>query len=159
MRPIRVAPTGWHHSCCRLVVPKTIKRSVPAGSVLIVSSNLETLDGLTQYFSNAGLPSEARRRANPLAALPRTTRALVVFPDDFPEHEVVSFLFVARTRHPNLKMVVVTRDAQTYEALTARDGRSLRAVVLAKPALGWAILDVIRPAFEVRAALQRTDNQ
>jgi UDP-N-acetylmuramate-alanine ligase len=121
--------------------------------VLVVSSNPETLDGLTQYFSQAGVPSQSRRTANPLADLPASLCALVVFPDDFPEHEVSSYLFVARTRRPDMTMVLVTRDPHTYTRLTTTDGQLLNAVVLARPAFGWTILDVIRSARETTAAL------
>jgi hypothetical protein len=60
---------------------------------------------------------------------------------------------MVRTRRPDLTIVVVTRDAQTYEALTAADGHSLNARVLVRPAFGWAILDVIRSALETTDAL------
>lgn len=123
---------------------------VRAGSVLVVSSNPETLDGLTQYLSKAGVPSESRRSANPLAELPRTLCALVAFPDDFLEHEISNYLFMVRTRRPDLSIVIVTRDARTYAALTTVEGRPLDAVVLARPAFGWAILDAIRAALDAR---------
>jgi hypothetical protein len=129
-------------------VPKVMTLPVRAGSVLVVSSNPETLDGLTQYLSKAGVPSESRRSANPLAELPRKLRALVLFPDDFLEHEASSYLFMVRTRRPGLSIVIVTRDAQSYEELTTVDGHPLDAVVLARPAFGWAILDAIRAALD-----------
>ncbi len=121
---------------------------VPAGRVLVVSSNPETLDGLTQYFSKAGVPSESRRSANPLAELSRALCALVVFPDDFLEHEISNYLFMVRTRRPDLTIVIVTRDARSYRALTTVEGHPLDAVVLARPAFGWVILDAIRVALE-----------
>jgi hypothetical protein len=116
--------------------------------VLVVSSNPETLDGLAQYLSQAGLPAQSRRDANPLAELPRMLTTLVVFPDDFPEHEISSYLSMVRTRRPDLAIVVVTRDGPTYATLTATNGQALNAVVLARPAFGWVILDVIRAACE-----------
>jgi hypothetical protein len=128
-------------------------RPVPVGSVLVVSSNPETLDGLTQYFSKLGLPSESRRHANPLAELPKKLCAVVVFPDDFLAHEISSYLFMVRTRRPDLSIVIVTSDAHSYEVLTTADGRPLAAVVLARPAFGWVILDVIRSALEQPATL------
>jgi hypothetical protein len=118
---------------------------------LVVSANLETLDGLTSYFSRAGMSCESRRVANPLAELPQTVRALVVFPDDFPAHEIASYLSLVGTRRPDLAMVLVTRDLAAYAELRAIDGRALRASLLSRPAFGWSILDEIRAALACRS--------
>jgi hypothetical protein len=139
---------GWHRSCSTAGVSKVTTLPERPGSVLVVSSNPETLDGLTQYFSKAGVPSESRRCANPLAELPRALSGLVVFPDDYIEHEIANYLFMVRTRRPGLTIVVVSRDAQAYRAMTTVEGHPLHAVVLARPAFGWAILDAIRSAPE-----------
>lgn len=137
-------------------VSKAMALPTHAGSVFVVSSNPETLDGLTHYFSQAGVPSTSSRSANPLADLPKALCAVVVFPDDFLAHEISSYLFMVRTRRPDLAIVIVTRDARSYAALTTLDGRPLDAIVLARPAFGWAILDAIRAALEARSCDNET---
>jgi hypothetical protein len=127
-------------------VQKTSTGRPRAACTLVISDSPETLDGLTAYFNRAGVSCESRRVANPLAGLPAATRALVVFPDDFPSHQIASFLAVVGARRPELTLVIVTRNAAAYVGLRASNGRPLNATVLPKPAFGWAILDVIRAA-------------
>jgi hypothetical protein len=119
---------------------------VRAASVLVLSHSSETLDGLTAYFERAGVSCESRRVVNPLARLPVATRALVMFPDDFPSHEIANFLAVMGARRPDLVLVIVTRNAAAYTGLRASTGQLLNATVLPKPAFGWTILDLIRAA-------------
>jgi hypothetical protein len=114
----------------------------------VISSSPETLDGLTAYFSGAGVSCESRRDANPLAELPPSARAIVAFPDDFPGHEISAYLALVGMRRPDLALVIVTRNAAAYTALRTTDGRPLNVTVLPRPAFGWTILDVIRAALE-----------
>jgi hypothetical protein len=114
--------------------------------VLVISGSPETLDELTAYLSRAGVSSESRSAANPLAELPASARVVVVFPDDFPSHEIGAYLSLVGARRPELALVIVTRNAAAYAALCTPDGRPLQATVLPRPAFGWTILDVIRAA-------------
>jgi hypothetical protein len=129
---------------------KVQARPSPEGSVLVVSSNAETLDGLHDYFSQAGIASLSRRVINPLAELAASLRAVVVFPDDFPAHEVASYLSMLRVRRSRLAILIVTKEPPVYCAMTAADNRPLSAIVLPRPAFGWTILDAVRAIFSAQ---------
>lgn len=113
-------------------------------SVLVVSGNPETLDGLHEYFSQTGIASSSRRTLNPLAELAAHIHALVVFPDDYPSHEVSAYLSLVRTRRPDLTLVIITREPTLYAEMKALDGHPLGAIVLPRPAFGWTIVDALR---------------
>jgi hypothetical protein len=110
----------------------------------VISRNAETLDGLHEYFSRTGVSSSSRSELNPLADVPERVRVLVVFPDDFPAHEVATYLSVVRTRRRDLGLVIISKDPPTYTAMTAMNGHPLHATVLPRPAFGWRIVDAIR---------------
>jgi hypothetical protein len=121
-----------------------MSRGNAPGAVLLLSNNRDTQKGLREYFAESGVPCEARGTLNPLSQPAEGVRALVVFPDDFGEEEVTTYLSVLRARRPRLTMVVITRQTSVYDALVGMDGRPIGAVVLARPAFGWTILDVVR---------------
>jgi hypothetical protein len=127
-------------------VQKTTAIQARSFNALVISASSETLDGLTAYFSRAGVSCESRRTANPLAGLPTSVRAVVVFPDDFPSHEIGTYLALVGARRPDVTLVIVTSDAAAYAARRTTEGRPLNATVLPRPAFGWTILDVVRAA-------------
>jgi hypothetical protein len=131
-------------------VHKTSTGPSRSRNVLVLSGSSETLGELTAYLSRAGVSSESRSAANPLAELPRSARVVVVFPDDFPRHEIGTYLSLVGARRPELALVIVTRNASAYAALRTLDGRPLQATVLPRPAFSWTILDVIRDALSAR---------
>jgi len=108
----------------------------------VVAANLETLENLRAYLANAGFVAHGSRRLA-LEARDQVT-AIVVFPDDFTEDEVVAYLRQARTARPDLVLVTVTRTVRRFEAKTTRDGRPLDLIVLPRPAFGWMILESLR---------------
>ena len=116
------------------------------GTVLLISRSAETLDGLQFYLSRIGIASTSRQRVNPLADVPEHVRVLVVFPDDFPMHEVTSYLAIVQARRPELKLLIISKEPAAYYATTALNGRRIQATVLPQPAFGWTILDAIRAA-------------
>jgi hypothetical protein len=124
---------------------KALARPDPERMVLVVSGNPETLDGLHDYFSQTGIASSSRRTLNPLAEVAAPIRALVVFPDDFPSHEVAAYLSLLRTRRPDLTLVVISKEPALYAEMKALDGHPLGAIVLPRPAFGWTIVDALRP--------------
>lgn len=130
-------------------MPKVGARpSSPGGSALVISRNVETLDGMHAYFSQAGIASFSRQVINPLSELAVSLRAVVVFPDDFPAHEVAAYLSLIRMRRTDLTIVIVTKEPAVYRAMTIADDRPLRATVLPRPAFGWTILEAIRAVFD-----------
>jgi hypothetical protein len=67
-----------------------------------------------------------------------------VFPDDFPSHEVAAYLSLVRTRRPDLRLVIISREPAFYAEMQALDGHPLGAIVLPRPAFGWTIVDALR---------------
>ena len=120
------------------------RRSPKPLSVTLVGERKETLSELHDYLVGAGVESRTCRSLRD-AELPAQTAAVVLFPDEFEEHDVVGRIGKLRTRRPRVLLVLVTARAQRLRpALTVDTSRVLAPVVLAKPAFGWAILDAIR---------------
>ena len=112
--------------------------------VTVVADNPETVGGLHEYLSEAGIvvdPSRALRGAD---AIPASVSAVVVFPDDYDGMQVVANVTSLRTARPRVLIVLVTSSPQRIELALALDGRTTPPLVLPKPAFGWSILDVIR---------------
>lgn len=105
--------------------------------VIIVSAHRETLDGLQQYLSSAGLP--ARGRQSLPADVSSPTTVVVLFPDDFEREEVHRSL--RRLLLAKVRTVVVTAEPKRFDAFSHGNGAG--AVVIPKPAWGWKILDTI----------------
>jgi hypothetical protein len=105
---------------------------VPGLDVNIVANNATTIASLRIYLTNAGILTHE------FDALPATiasgTTAVVVFPDELDPDGVVPW--IEATARPDLLMVLITGSPQRF--------RTTGAVVLPKPAFGWAILDAIR---------------
>jgi hypothetical protein len=130
-----------------LTLSRMSKRKAPFGSsgtVLLISSNRDTVNGLSHYFAESGVPAQASSSLNPSAELRNSVHAVVVFPDDFHDNEVRPYLSTVRARRPELAIVVITRATTFYETMMATDGKPLGAVVLPRPAFGWTILDLVR---------------
>jgi hypothetical protein len=109
--------------------------------VLLMSNNPETLATLGSYLRATGLAVRtARKLATPLTA--KRASAVVIFPDDYPMRRVQQTL--ASLRERSVLTVVVTRDAHLF----ARSD----ALVLAKPAWGWSIVEAIRERITATAA-------
>ena len=109
--------------------------------VTVVSNNAETLRGLQAYFDEAGVPTHGTRAISDLSMVAPATTAVVLFPDDFVEREVLDTIAALQRARPRLLMLVVTRQPQLFGQALAPDGHAL---VLPKPSFGWSILDAIR---------------
>jgi hypothetical protein len=96
-------------------------------------------------LGSAGVPSHCTRAiANLELAAPDCAGATVIFPDDFPDAEVIAFVRKLRRAHPRLLSLLVTSEPQRFRAIAEADGRSMPPIVLPKPSFGWDILDLIR---------------
>jgi DNA-binding NtrC family response regulator len=118
-------------------------RAVASVSVVIISSNPETLDGLERYLGDAGISVRGTRsldEACDMAAIPRSV--VLVFPDDFPTPRVLAVLSRLKRHRPGTVPVLVTRDARRFESA---DG----AMVIPKPVWGWTLLDTVRRHLEL----------
>jgi hypothetical protein len=112
--------------------------------VTIIAESRETIDGLHSYLQGAGVSSRCTRALGDVAKVPPSATAVVLFPDEFDEREVLTRLRALRAQRPRALLVLVTSTPQRWSPALERDGRSLSPVVLPKPAFGWSILDAIR---------------
>ncbi len=109
-----------------------------------MSKNADTLERLRAYVEGAGVATEGRRSARNTGAITAATSAVVLFPDDFGDAEVVRLIGELRRTRPRVLLVVVTREPKKLEPVLVPDGRSLPPLVLPRPSFGWSILDAIR---------------
>jgi hypothetical protein len=106
--------------------------------IVVVAASEETLDGLHAYLDRLGVPSHCAKTLDELGRVaPRVVTAIVVFPDDLAEDDVLASLAAARREHPAVRTVVVTRSPERFRAVSVD-------VVLPRPAFGWDILDAAR---------------
>ncbi len=112
--------------------------------VIVVADNPETIDSLRGYLSGAGVSSKGGRELCDPDLVAAATSALVIFPDELVQSEVVSCIWALRSARPELAIVVVTGAPQRFQSALEPDGDSRLPIVLPKPAFGWAILDTIR---------------
>ena len=113
--------------------------------VSIVSNNAETIDGLQEYLAKAGVSCQTIRSIRELArtAADAATSA-IIFPDDFADVDMISFLKGLRRDRPKFLAVLITREPQRYREAVEPDGRSVSPLVLPRPSFGWEILDAVR---------------
>lgn len=112
--------------------------------VTIIAESRETIDGLHSYLQGAGVSARCTRALGDVAKVPPSATAVVLFPDEFDEREVLTRLRALRAQRPRALLVLVTSTPQRWSPALERDGRALPPVVLPKPAFGWSILDAIR---------------
>ncbi|WP_394842311.1 hypothetical protein LZC95_35210 [Pendulispora brunnea] len=113
--------------------------------VSIVSTNRETVDMLKSYLDKAGVPCHGTRAIDGIELVaPACANATVIFPDDFPDADVLALVKHIRRARPRLLTLLVTNGPQRFRDLVATDGRSIAPLVLPRPSFGWDILDAIR---------------
>jgi hypothetical protein len=114
----------------------------PKPRAAIVSSSLETRDGLEAYLRGAGVSTRGTSQLGDLAEVARGASAIVMFPDDFALETVVAALRAPRENASAL-VVLVTSRPWRFEGLLWSRG-SQKPMLVPKPAWGWTILDAIR---------------
>lgn len=112
-----------------------------ARPIAILSDNPETLQGLEGYLRNVGLPAMCRRALAVDDLDAKTTRAILLFPDDFPEARVLAALQTLMAQGGQPLTMIVSGRPGAYEAILAGQAGF---VVVARPVWGWAIVDAIR---------------
>jgi CheY-like chemotaxis protein len=106
-------------------------------SVVVVSDNPETLDGLARYLRDAGLSVRGTRAVDGVCELvPTSHAALVFFPDDFAMASVRAALAALTRMRPRALRLLVTSSPQQFAAVEG-------VHVLPKPVWGWTLLDAI----------------
>jgi hypothetical protein len=114
----------------------------PRQRIGIIASNPHTASSLRSYLEEAGLEVlivTGPRRLAEMADL----HALIVFPDDYPLSALLPMIDFLRRARSRPRLVVITRAPDRLAALSQRFGKIV-PVVMARPAFGWAILDVLR---------------
>lgn len=112
--------------------------------VIVVADNPETIDGLHDYLSQAGVAVRSSRSLPTAHMLRPRADALVFFPDEFRVDDVIAKLTELRAAHPRLPILIVTGCGPHFTRALEPDGRSLPPIVLPKPAFGWTIMDAVR---------------
>jgi hypothetical protein len=113
-------------------------------SVTIIAQSHETTEGLRAYLLSAGVTPRTTRLLDDLSALPASTTSVVLFPDEFEAHDVVTVVSALRQSRPQLLVVVVTGAARRFRPAFDPDEQSRLPIVFPKPAFSWSILDTIR---------------
>jgi hypothetical protein len=108
--------------------------------VALIANNPQTLDGLHHYLQGAGVEAHPSHGF----AVPAATSAVIIFPDELDEAEVIAQVVSLRAARPAMVIVMVTGRPQRFKPALAPDDHSLLPIVLPKPAFGWTILDAIR---------------
>ena len=112
--------------------------------VSIVSANPETLDGLSSYLGAAGIRARCASRLADCSRSNASTRAFVLFPDEFRVEHVVATIAELAVASPDARPVLVTANPRSYEGLAGEQ----RVVIVPKPAWASAILDAVRAQLE-----------
>lgn len=118
-------------------------RSSKGACVKVVADSAETLDGLHAYLGRLGLSCSGTRDLSGVERWAAEVTAAVLFPDDFEVAEVVEAISALQRARPRLLIVLVTSAPQSFGKLTV-SVEPAGPVVLAKPALGWALVDLLR---------------
>jgi len=114
-----------------------------SSSATIVARTAATLDDLSQYLEQSGIPIQALAHIDAGQVEPSAC-AVVVFPDDYDERDARTFIRSLRHARPRLLLIVVTREPNRLEPVLGANEGSLAPVVLPRPSFGWSIVDVIR---------------
>ena len=121
-----------------------MRSSQSSPSVVVVSENPETVDGLQAYFVSVGIASHSTRALEGTDNLPKKTTAVVVFPDGFGTEAVVSRVQALHRKWPRLLLLLITADPRRFVATLSNSRRNSPLIILPKPALGWTIVDALR---------------
>lgn len=118
--------------------------------IAILTSKADTLYGLEAYLRNVGLRAESRRSLDIAALNASSTRAIVVFPDDFPDATIKTAMQALLGAPRDTLTLIITYHPALYEAMLGVERAGV--VVLPGPVWGWAIVDAIRHHEEARTA-------
>jgi hypothetical protein len=108
----------------------------------LVSTDPETLDGVQQYFERRGATVASAARLEKAASSVRVSDGVIVFPDDYPFRQALSFVLTLDVK----VIVVVTADVERFQSSLRDAAPSKNVLVLRRPAWGWMLLDAVRPA-------------
>lgn len=108
----------------------------------LVSTDPETLDGVQQYFQRMGATVASSVRLEPATSGVRVADGVLVFSDDYPFKQALSFVLSLDVK----VIVVVTADVERFQSSLRDAACSKHVMVLQRPAWGWMLLDAVRMA-------------
>ena len=108
----------------------------------LVSTDPETLDGVQQYFERMGATVVSTDRLERAASCVRVPDGVLVFSDDYPFKQALSFVLTLDVE----LIVVVTADVERFQTSLREAACSKKVSVLQRPAWGWTLLDAVRTA-------------
>jgi DNA-binding response OmpR family regulator len=119
-------------------------------SIIVVSNNPETLDGVQQYLQRAGARTYNASRLEDADAGAPSADAVLLFADDYPRAAALEAFTRFRAARPATLLVVVTEDVAAFAMPARTESAASRVVVLRRPAWGWMLVDAIRGVAEGR---------
>jgi hypothetical protein len=127
-------------------------------SVTVVASNSGTLEALELYLHGAGVFANGIRLVDRVLEMtPPTSAAVILFPDDFREEDVVKALVALQRERPQVLAVIVTHEPQRFGHVAGtRGSQDLAPLVIPKPAWAWTILDAVRARLDADDASAET---
>lgn len=118
---------------------------------IVIADNRETSDGLHTYLSNRGIATRTSRRLRDAHVLCAKATALVLFPDDFSDSDVIAGVSSLRRRHPQLLVMLVTGAPHRLRVVCEGDTRSPVPIVLPRPTIGWTLVDAMRSHLQMES--------
>jgi hypothetical protein len=112
--------------------------------VKVIADSAETLDGVHAYLTQFGLSASGTRYLSETKDLPMDVAAAVLFPDDFEPTDVKAAIGALQRGRPKVLIVLVTGAPQRFGDLACENAERAALIVLAKPALGWTLVDLLR---------------
>jgi hypothetical protein len=121
-------------------------------SVTIVSGNRATLEGLESYLRGAGVATSSTPTVDRvLDVTPRSSAAVILFPDEYGEEGVLEALAALGRERPDVLTVIVTSEPRRFGRIAGHGSRSARPLVVPKPPWAWTLLDIVRARLDTCA--------
>jgi hypothetical protein len=122
-------------------------------SVTIVSSNRATLQGLESYLRGAGVATSSTPTVDRvLEVTPRSSAAVILFPDEYGREGVLRALAALGRERPEVLTVIVTSEPRRFGRIAGQASGRMRPLVVPKPPWAWTLLDIVRARLATGAA-------
>ena len=123
-------------------------------SVLIISSDDETLDGTYEYLNRVGATPKSATQLPDAISAAKSTQAVIFFADDYAKDSAIETLAELR-KQLHAKVIIVVSDQVEAFTSVEPDEADGPVTVLRRPTWGWMLLDAIRARLGAESAMQR----